>query len=248
MLLVAGCPRCTAPVTGPDTAPAPGPETGPDVAGPPSQARTTPAAHRRHAADASDAPRWRCSNHGPITPLWRPAQAGYEAFAEHVSRSSAIASWLPWPLTPGWAVTDFGCVAAPGQDARASFVTCAGASDRDGVVELSVVSEEPGVGLGARCAGVSRTDPGADIGDGPPQAKVRVEGHPCALWSVSTSESGTDFDRSVFAGEAHGRWLWLVLRPPSAALLLSEEWTLLDVAALGPELVDLPFGGSPPPW
>ena len=52
----------------------------------------------------------------------------------------------------------------------------------------------------------------------------------------------------MFAGEAHGRWLWLVLRPASAALLLKDEWVLMDVADLGPELIDLPFGGSPPAW
>ena len=62
--------------------------------------------------------------------------------------------------------------------------------------------------------------------------------------------SGADvaFDRSVFAGEALGRWLWLVLRPASAALLLNDEWVLMDVADLGPELMELPFGGSPPGW
>ena len=139
-------------------------------------------------------------------------------------------------------------MAAPGAEGRASFLTCAGPTDLDGVVELSVVTEEPGVGLGARCAGVLRTDPGADIGDGPPQAKVRISGHPIPLWYVPTSDADVAFDRSVFAGEAQGRWLWLVLRPASAALLLKDEWILIDIADLGPELVDLPFGGSPPAW
>jgi hypothetical protein len=92
------------------------------------------------------------------------------------------------------------------------------------------------------------TDPGADVGEGPPHVRIRVDGHPIALWSVSTSDSDPRFDRSVFAGEAHGRWLWLILRPASAALLLGEEWILADLAALGPELMDLPFGGNPPPW
>jgi len=77
---------------------------------------------------------------------------------------------------------------------------------------------------------------------------VRISGHPISLWSVSTSDSDVAFDRSVLAGEAHGRWLWVVLRPASAVLLLKDEWVLHDVAALGPELMDLPFGGSPPAW
>jgi hypothetical protein len=40
----------------------------------------------------------------------------------------------------------------------------------------------------------------------------------------------------------------MVLRPASAALLLNEEWVLHDLSDLGPELVALPFGGSPPAW
>ncbi len=191
---------------------------------------------------------WVCTDHGPVTPLWRPPTAGYEDFAEHLRRSAGIPSFLPWPMAAAWSITDFGCVGAPHHEARAAFVSCAGPSDRDGVVEVTVVSEEPGVGLGARCAGVSRTDPGADIGEGAPHAKVRVNGHPISLWAVSTSETDVTFDRSVFAGEAQGRWLWLVLRPPSAALLLKDEWILADLSDLGPELIDLPFGGAPPAW
>ncbi len=191
---------------------------------------------------------WQCLDHGPITPLWRPATADYTSFAEHVRRAGSMSTLMPWPLVPGWAVTDFGCVAEEGHDARATFVTCAGPTEPDGVVELSVVSEEPGVGLGARCAGVDHTDPGAEIGEGPPQAKVRIDGHPISLWAVSTAECDNAFDRSVFAGEALGRWLWVVLRPASAALLLRGEWVLLDVAGLGPELMDLPFASVPPGW
>ena len=197
---------------------------------------------------SEDGGSWRCQDHGPITPLWRPAAADYETFADHLTRAGAIPTLLPWPLPPGWAVTDFGCVAGAGGPGRAAFVTISGPSELDGVVELTVISEEPGVGLGSRCAGLARTDPGAEIGDGPPHAKVRIDGHPISLWSVLTSDVDITFDRSVFAGEAHGRWLWLVLRPASAALLLKDEWILMDIADLGPELIDLPFGGSPPAW
>ena len=181
-------------------------------------------------------------------PLWRPTVADYDRFAEYVGSAEGMPIFMPWPLSPGWTVTDFGCVSAPGRDARATFVTCTGASDPDGVVEVSVISEEPGVGLGARCAGLLRSDPGSEIGDGPPHAKVRIDGHPVSLWSVLTSDVDVAFDRSVFAGEAEGRWLWLVLRPASAALLLKDEWILLNIADLGPELIDLPFGDSPPAW
>jgi hypothetical protein len=191
---------------------------------------------------------WSCLDHGDIVPLWRPGAASYESMAEHLRRCVRFPTLLPWPMSTGWRITDFGCVSMPGSTPRASLVSCAGISDPDGLVELTVVAEEPGVGLGARCAGVDHTDPGAELGEGPPHARVRVDGHPIALWSVSTSESLADFDRSVFAGEAQGRWLWLVLRPASAALLLNDEWVLCDVNDLGPELVEMPFGGSPPPW
>ncbi|MGA8996006.1 MAG: DUF6758 family protein [Nocardioidaceae bacterium] len=192
---------------------------------------------------------WRCPDHGEIAPLWRPAAAGYDAFAEHVRRCVGMPTLTPWPVPPGWALTDFGCVVGDSGAASASFVTCAGLNDPDGVVELTVISEEPGVGLGSRCAGVVRTDPGSEIGAGPAHARVRIGSHPVPLWSVLTSEADTDFDRSVFAGEAMGRWLWLVLRPASAALLLKDEWLLHDVAALGPGLMELPFvGGAPPAW
>lgn len=191
---------------------------------------------------------WRCLDHGAITPMWRPAVADYESLAEHLRHTSGIPTLLPWPLAPGWVVSDFGCVAEPDREARASMISTSGPSELDGVVEITVVTEEPGVGLGARCAGVDRTDPGADISEGPPQAKVRLDGRPTALWSVSTSSSDGAFDRSVFAGEAMGRWLWLVLRPASAALLLNDELTLCDISGFGPSLVDVPFGGNPPPW
>ena len=191
---------------------------------------------------------WRCADHGIVAPLWRPATTDYVSFTEHLNRSADVPSLMPWPLAPGWTVTDFGFVAAEGHEAKASFVACAGPSDADGVVELTVVSEEPGVGLGARIAGAPRTDPGADIGEGPPHVKVRIDGHPVSLWAVSTSAADVTFDRSVFAGEAHGRWLWLVLRPASAALLLNDEWVLHDLSDLGAELINLPFGGSPPAW
>ncbi|HET7736811.1 MAG TPA: DUF6758 family protein [Nocardioidaceae bacterium] len=191
---------------------------------------------------------WSCRDHGGITPLWRAQHVGYDEFHDHLLSADPIPTWLPWPLPPGWAVNDFGCVALPGREARASFVSCTGTTDLDGVVEVTVVAEEPGVGLGARCAGVDRTDPGADIGDGPAHVKVALDGHPAALWAVSTSDSDAAFDRSVFAGEAQGRWLWLVLRPASAALLLKDDWSLTDLGSLGPQLVDLPFTDVPRAW
>ena len=77
---------------------------------------------------------------------------------------------------------------------------------------------------------------------------MRIGGHEAALWSVSTSQADADFDRAVLVGEAQGRWLWIVLRPASALLLLRDDWILRDVSSVGPAVVEMPFGGPPPPW
>ena len=52
----------------------------------------------------------------------------------------------------------------------------------------------------------------------------------------------------MFAGEAAGRWLWIVLRPASAMLLLRDDWILRDVSGVGPPLLEMPFGGQRPVW
>lgn len=190
---------------------------------------------------------WRCATHGSVTPLMRAMASGYEAFAEHLMRAQPLPTWLPWPMPPGWQVADFGCVAAEGKDAVASFATCFGPTD-DGVVEMTVLTEEPGVGLAARCAGLDHEDPGHEAGTGPPLAKLRVDEASVPMWLVSgNSDSGT-LDRMLLVGEAQGRWLWLVLRPASAAFLIPAMSPLVDVSGLGPELVVLPFGSTPRSW
>ena len=76
-------------------------------------------------------------------------------------------------MSPGWSIADFGCV---GNDerVRATVTTTVGTSDLDGKVEVTIVSEEPGVGLGARCAGTTYDDPGPQISNGPPSIHVRA--------------------------------------------------------------------------
>ncbi len=78
--------------------------------------------------------------------------------------------------------------------------------------------------------------------------RIRIGSQSVPLWAVSTSSSVVELDRSVFAGEAGGRWLWVVLRPASAMLLLRDDWILRDVSDVGPPLVELPFGGPRPSW
>lgn len=199
---------------------------------------------------------WTCPLHGATSPLWRSARSEYDDLVAHLTLARPLPTWLPWPVPPGWHLTDFGCVATPGSPATAVFTTCSGLSEPDGVVEVTVVSEEPGVGLGARVAQVTHTDPGREAVVGAPAARIRVDEAAVRLWPVPTPVSelaaptteASVLDRSVLVGEAAGRWLWLVLRPAPAALLLHPKWLLHDIAGLGPALVDLPFGQAPRSW
>jgi hypothetical protein len=187
---------------------------------------------------------WSCADHGPIQPLWRATEASYDAFGDHLARADGFPTYVPWPMSPVWELTDFGVVDGP----RATVTCVAGSSALDGPVEVGVVSEEPGTGLGARCAGTVHSDPGMQIAASSPTARIRVGPQSIPLWTISTSDADSTLDRSVFAGEAAGRWLWLVLRPASAMLLLAEEWILTDVSDLGPQLLEVSFGGHPPSW
>jgi len=189
-----------------------------------------------------------CPEHGPTAPLLRPDASSYDAFAEALVAAGDFPTYLPWPMSPGWTVSDFAVVSEGGRG-RATLTCSSGTSALDGPVDVFVVSEESGVGLGARCAGTPHLDPGPDLGVGRPPARVRVGSQSVPLWAVSTSLSDDlELDRAVFAGEAAGRWLWVVLRPASAMLLLHDEWILRDVSGIGPPLVELSFGGPQPAW
>ncbi|MFC4784097.1 DUF6758 family protein [Nocardioides sp. MAHUQ-72] len=190
---------------------------------------------------------WSCPEHGAIAPLWRPGEASYDGFAQHLLAADGFPTYLPWPMSPGWSVTDFARVGEEGRT-RATLTCCSGTSELDGPVDVAVVTEEAGTGLGARCAGTLHDDPGDEVGHGPPSVKVRVESQVVPLWPVSTSALDGELDRSVVAGEAQGRWLWIVLRPASAVLLLRDDWILRDVSSVGAPLLEVSFGGPAPLW
>ena len=108
------------------------------------------AACPRCRADVQSAPgdRTRCPVHGEVTrPLWQPADpasVSYDEFAAHLAAADGFPTYLPWPMSPGWSIADFGCV---GTDrVRATVTTTVGTSDLDGEVEVTIVSEEPGIG------------------------------------------------------------------------------------------------------
>jgi hypothetical protein len=189
-----------------------------------------------------------CPVHGALPSLWRPDEVSYDEFAEHLRFAGDFPTYLPWPMSPGWAVTDFGVVTDARDRPHASVTCCSGTSELDGPVDVFFVAEEAGVGLGGRVASLIGDDPGHEIGDGPPTVRIRIASQQVWLWSVSTAGSDSDFDRSVFAGEAAGRWLWIVLRPASAMLLLRDDWILRDVSGVGPPLLEMTFGGQRPVW
>lgn len=191
---------------------------------------------------------WSCVDHGPTPPLWRPEEASYDSFTDHLAAAGPFPTYLPWPLAPDWQVSDFAVVGESPERVRATMACTSGTSELDGPVDVFVVAEEAGTGLGSRVAGTRGRDPGPEVRDGSPLARVEIGHKSVPLWPVSTSRADEEFDRFVVAGEAEGRWLWIVLRPASAVLLLRDAWVLRDVTGLGPLLVETRFGGPRPPW
>ena len=181
---------------------------------------------------------WQCNLHGQVQPL-RPAFSPSKEGLDGVLRSATVPVWLPWPLPPGWLVTGF---AAAG-DERSGSCGCAvaltGPNPVGGPGEMLIISEQPGVGLGARFAGLNGPDPGRDFTAGPPDASVQFGNHEFPLWHVEAPE------RAVFAGEIMASWLWLVLWPDTAGTLLMESLTLRDLRDPGQDL-DLPYGAMSP--
>ena len=104
-----------------------------------------------------------------------------------------------------------------------------------GLGDMLLISEEPGIGLGARLAGITGPDPGEGFAAGLPHALVRFGKHEFPLWHVAAPQ------RAAFAGEVLGNWLWIVLWPDTAGVLLVEALPLRDLRDPGQDL-DLPFG------
>jgi hypothetical protein len=148
--------------------------------------------------------------------------------------------WLLWPLPKGWLVTGLAHAGDERTGARASAVACTGPAPLGGACDLVLVAEEPGVGLGARYAGLAELDPGVVSNGRAPEAKIHTAGHPTAMWSSPAPE-----DRAVYVGEALGCWLWIVLWPESAGFLLIDDFVLTDLRNIGHEL-DIPFGALSP--
>ena len=178
---------------------------------------------------------WECDRHGAVQPLRRwPAVT-----ADLVGRTAARAEvplWSPLPLLPGWTVTGLATAGDERHGARATALALSGPCPVGGPADLLLVAEEPGIGLGARYAGVAAIDPG-DVTHGQPDAKVEAAGHPTALWRCESAP-----DRVAFVGEALGVWLYAILWPPAAELVLVEHVVLHDLRHEKHAVLDLPVG------
>ena len=128
-------------------------------------------------------------------------------------------------------------------------MTCgSGATELDGPVDVLVVTEEAGDRPRGPVRGALAGDPGREFSQAPAGGAGQGRRPVGAAVAAVHQRHRGELDRTVLAGEAGGRWLWLVLRPASAMLLLHEDWLLQDVSALGAPLLEMPFGGPPPTW
>jgi Family of unknown function (DUF6758) len=181
---------------------------------------------------------WQCDVHGEVHPLRMVHSPSAEGL-EGMLRGAEVPVWLPWPLPQGWLVTGFAGAGDERSGTRGCVVALSGPNPVGGPGEMLLISEELGVGLGARCAGLDGPDPGSDFAASPPHASVRFGHHDFPLWHVDAP------DRAAFAGEVMANWLWLILWPDTAGVLLVEPLELRDLRDPGQDL-DLPFGAPSP--
>ncbi|MGH8891830.1 MAG: DUF6758 family protein [Actinomycetes bacterium] len=182
---------------------------------------------------------WTCDEHGAVHPLQPVVQPTSELLHTMSSRA-AVPVWLPWPLPRGWLVTGFATAGDERTGGRATAVACSGPAPLGGVADLVLVAEEPGVGLGARFAGVDGLDPGSVDDHRASDAKIHAAGHPTAMWALEAPP-----DRAVYVGEAHACWIWAVLWPASDGFLLIDDFVLTDLRDAGRD-IDVPFGALSP--
>jgi hypothetical protein len=168
--------------------------------------------------------------------LYGFADPSVHGLLTHLSETPSP-TWMPWPLPRMWSLSGVG--RALDRTAVATVLAVSGPDPLGGPGDLVIVSEEPGVGLGAHYAGLDSPDPGPVVASRPADARVVVGRHPTPLWFVE----GHD-DRQVCVGEASGRWLWMVAWPPLAsAAVLMEASTLVDLRDLVSELEIVPLTG-----
>jgi hypothetical protein len=149
--------------------------------------------------------------------------SGAEALS-HVVTRARVPVWLPHPSPAGWVCSGVGFAGDERTGARATVTAMCGPGPLGGAADLLVVAEEPGVGLGARYAGLSEPDPGDGVGHGQPDTRIFAAGHLTPMWSVPSDEN-----RAVFVGEAKATWLWLLVWPAAAGVMVYYDTVLVDL-------------------
>jgi len=181
---------------------------------------------------------WRCDLHGdvdPLIPARRPTKDGLDSLL----KNAKVPALVPWPLPQGWLVSGFAGAGDERSGTRGFAVALSGPNPLGGPADLVIVAEEPGVGLGAGLASLPGPDPGAGFATGQPHAAVRVGNHEAPLWHVEADGA------AAFAGEVAGCWLWVLLWPDTAGVMLFEPLPLRDLRDPAQDL-DLPFGALSP--
>ena len=182
---------------------------------------------------------WQCDQHGEVIPYHACPKPSREAL-EAASVRSHAPWWMPYPSLIGWTVSGFGHCGDDARGTRASAVCFSGPNPLGGPVDLLLIAEEPGVGLGAHFAGLDGMDPG-DVFGTPADAHIEADGHACPLWAVPCAE-----DRVAYVGEALGLWLWVVTWPPAASVLLLDQLKCTDLRDNRPARESLVCGAPSP--
>ncbi|MEE2038614.1 hypothetical protein Q8791_15420 [Nocardiopsis sp. CT-R113] len=185
---------------------------------------------------------WQCDVHGEVAPLQEIRAPGTPAL-ESLLPQARVPVWIPWPLPANWVVTGFAEAGDERSGALATVVALSGPDPLGGVGEIAIVAEDPGVGLGARLAGLEGADPGNGFDSAAADAKLRFDGHEVALWNLAVGR-----DRAVYAGEALAHWLWIVFASADTALLMCEINSLRDLRDIndGGVALEPPFGAASP--
>lgn len=166
---------------------------------------------------------WQCGRHGTVAPYTVLTRPSLDALT-HLLKFARGPVWMPHGMLPGWLCSGFAYAGDERTGTRAAVATMSGPSPLGGAADMMLVAEEPGVGLGARYATLPGPDPGAGFDACPPDAKLEAAGHPTALWSLPTPG-----DCAVFVGEAKAQWLWVLVWPAIAGVLLYDSLTLDDL-------------------
>jgi hypothetical protein len=182
---------------------------------------------------------WSCARHGGVAPYTVLTHTGPDA-VEHIAGRAGVPAWLAHGLPSGWVCSGFAYAGDDRTGDRATVTAMSGPSPLGGPADLLLVAEDPGIGLGARHAGLTEPDPGDSFDVGPADAKVIAAAHPTALWCVAGGA-----DRAVFVGEAKGLWLWAIVWPETAGVLLYDEVHLTDLRDES-TVADLDFGAVSP--